>query len=244
MVIRVVIGMLLLFVGLLNANKAYSQDADSAYIQFSGVIVTADSLNPVPFATIILTNSLSGYKYGTISDISGFFSFVAQRNDTVNFSSVGFKPVRYIVPDTITEDRYSLIQLMHADTIFLLETVIYPWPSKEDFAHAFVSLDIPDDEITIGQKNIERARLREAAKMSGAEGSINYKYTINEQTNKLYYAGGVASNQLLNPFAWAQFIKAWKEGRFKVDKEEQNAIKEQRKIDRTRWDYDEWIEKE
>ena len=236
------LGILLLF--FFMTLNGYSQSLENNnLIQFSGVVITADSLNPVPYTTIIIANRTNLHFHGTISDLNGFFSFVAQRNDTVKFSSIGYKPVMYVIPDTVKQDRYSLIQLMNSDTIYLAETVIYPWPSKEDFKNAFVNLEIPDDEITIGRKNIERAKLKEAAKMYGADGGVNYNYYINQQTSKLYYAGGIASNNYLNPFAWAQFIKAWKEGRFKVNKEEREDIKRQKQIDRQRWDYDEWIEK-
>ena len=216
---------------------------DSTFIQFSGIVVMADSLNAVPFATIILTNSRTGYKYGTISDLGGFFSFVAQRGDTVDFTSVGFKPATYVIPDTIRNDRYSLFQLMFRDTIFLEETVIYPWPSKEEFADAFVHMDIPDDDITIGLKNLEQAGLSSAYKLYANDGSANYKYNINQQTDKYDKMGSVPTNPLLNVFAWMQFFKAWKSGAFKVDKDEQKALKEQKKKDIQRWDYDEWIEK-
>jgi hypothetical protein len=52
------------------------------------------------------------------------------------------------------------------------------------------------------------------------DGSMNYQNYIDQQTSKLYYAGQTQPISLLNPFAWAQFIKAWKEGKFKRDKDE------------------------
>ena len=215
--------------------------ADTGYVQFSGVILSADSLNPVPFTTIVIVDGES--RKGTIADYNGFFTFVAQRCDTVEFTAVGYINSTYVIPDSITGDRYSLIQLMQTDTVLLTETVIYPWPSKEDFKEAFINLDIPDDEYTIGRKNLEKANLRTAMHVMPADGSENFKYNIQERTNKLYYAGGIQPNQLLNPFAWAKFIRAWKEGKFKADKKQKEEIKRLRKLEKDSWDYDEWIEK-
>jgi len=55
-------------------------------VQFSGVVVT-DSLLPVPFTNILVKNTYRG----TMSDVYGYFSFVAQEGDTILFSAVGFQ---------------------------------------------------------------------------------------------------------------------------------------------------------
>src|ERR1035437_2663898 len=92
-----------------------AQESDSTLVQFSGVVVTADSLFPVPFATVVIKNQWRG----TMTDFYGFFSFVASKKDTVEFSAVGFKKARFIIPDTLKVDHYSLIQMMSHDTILL-----------------------------------------------------------------------------------------------------------------------------
>ena len=126
----------------LNAQVFEDPDQEDL-IQFSGVILTTDSLLPIPLAHIIVINSMRG----TVSDFSGYFSFVAKKQDTVEFSAVGFKTAKFIIPDTINNNRYSMIQVMSTDTIWLTETVIYPWPTKEEFKEAFLTLEIPDDDI-------------------------------------------------------------------------------------------------
>ncbi len=207
-------------------------------VQFSGVIVTADSLNPVPFTTIMITNT----GRGTIADYYGFFSFVAVKNDTIKFSAVGFKDAEFVIPDTITENRYSLIQVMSSDTIMLQETVIYPWPSKEQFREAFINLEIPDDDYEIARKNLEQAELVARAEEYDMDGSMNYKNYINQQTSKLYYAGQAQPISLLNPFAWAQFIKAWRNGDFKRKSSKYDELKKSDNWEE--WEQpDEWMEK-
>jgi hypothetical protein len=48
-----------------------------------------------------------------------------------------------------------------------------------------------------------------------AGGSLNYKWQMNDIKEQLYYKGQSPPNNLLNPIAWSQFIRAWKNGDFK-----------------------------
>ena len=187
------------------------EETEEGLVQFSGIVVTADSIKPVPYANIIIT----GTWRGTIADFYGYFSFVARVNDTISFSAMGFKQGEFIIPDTITGNRYSLIQVMSNDTITLAQTVIYPWPSREEFEQVFLTADIPDDDYERAKKNLDMTKLREIINEYPMDGSMNYKHSMRMHTNRLYYIGQTQPITILNPFAWAQFIKAWKEGKFK-----------------------------
>ena len=198
-------------------QRVFSQEetVDPDVIQFSGVVVNADDLDPVSFSNIMI----KGTHRGTISDYYGYFSFVALKNDTIQFSAIGYKENSFIIPDTINGKRYSLIQVMDADTVLLTPTVIYPWPTEEDFKEAFIELDIPDDDIEIARKNLAKAEMKERAMNFKMDGSMNYQNYMDRETSKLYYAGQSQPISILNPFAWAQFIKAWKQGKFKNNKD-------------------------
>ena len=196
----------------LHAQRS-EQDAD--LIQFSGVTITADSLNPVPFTKVLVTRSHKG----STSDANGYFSLVAHKNDTVLFKSLGYKSVSFIIPDTITKNRYSLIQLMTADTLTLPAAFIFPWPTLDDFKRAFVDTKIPDDEIEIARKNLAAYDIRVRAENYPMDAQMNYNNFIQNQTSKLYYFGQQQPFNIFNPFAWVQFIKAWKEGKFKSQEE-------------------------
>lgn len=191
-------------------------------VQFSGITLTADSLNPVPFTKIADISS----RRGTTSDVSGYFSFVARKTDTVVFTAVGFKPATFVIPDTITRQRYSLIQLMTADTLTLAEAIIFPWPTFDDFKRAFIETRIPDDELEIARKNLLAADIRMRAEDYPMDASMNYRNFIDNQTSRLYYFGQQQPFNLFNPFAWAKFIKAWKEGKFKSKEERLNPQKQ------------------
>lgn len=202
-----------IFIFLFLPNFLYSQQdkKDKELIQFSGVVVESDSLKAVPFTSIIIKNS----NRGTISDYFGYFSFVAQPNDTIVFSAVGYKKAVFIIPGNLTTNKYSLIQVLQNDTVLLKETFIYPWPTKEQFKEAFLKLEIPDDDLERARKNLERAETKERYEGMPMDGSMNYKNQMQQQYSKLYYAGQYPSNNLLNPIAWARFIQAWQNGDFK-----------------------------
>ncbi len=195
----------------INSFTVKSQLLEKRLVQFSGVVVTGDSLKPVPFTNIVIRNKSKGIT----ADYYGFFSFVARESDTLDFSSMGYKRATFIIPDTLKTNRYSLIQVMSSDTVYLTETLIYPWPTRAQFKYAFINTIIPDDDYERAMKNLAYIKMRELFLNMPMDASMNYNNFVQKQTSKLYYAGQLPPNNLLNPFAWAQFIKAWKEGKFK-----------------------------
>ncbi len=189
-------------------------DRKRPLIQFSGVVVEGDSLKPVPYTSIIVKNS----NRGTISDYFGYYSFVAQAADTILFSAIGYNNASFIIPDTLTTNKYSLIQVLQSDTIYLREAVVYPWPTKEQFKQAFLRLELPEDDLARAEKNMARSDIRERMNGMAADASLNYKYSQQQYQSRLYYAGQYPPNNLLNPIAWAKFVQAWKNGDFKNKK--------------------------
>lgn len=212
-ILRYVFPLVILLSSLIGTD-ATAQTENDSLIQFSGVLLTRDSLNAVPFATVMI----KGSNRGTISDYFGYFSFVAHRKDTIRFSYVGFKDAFFVIPDSLDRKNYSLIQMMDMDTVLLQEAVIYPWPTKEQFRQAFLDLRLPEDDKQIAMRNLERAEMKERMENMQADGSEAFKISNRTYTNQLYYAGQLPPNNLLNPIAWAKFIKAWKNGDFKRKK--------------------------
>lgn len=191
-------------------SYTYAQDKD--LIQFSGVIVESDSLRPVPFTKVLI----KGSGRGTIADYSGYFSFVAQKKDTIIFSAIGYRRSQYIIPDTLSGNKYSLIQTLSIDTIMLQTAVIYPWPTPEQFKEVFLSSGVPDDDLERAKKNLAREEMKEKLETMPMDGSMNYKSSMQQYQSRLYWAGQYPPNNLLNPFAWAQFVKMWREGKLKI----------------------------
>lgn len=185
--------------------------SDDDLIQFSGVIVTGDSLEAVPFVNVIIEDS----HRGTMSDVNGYFSFVAQKGDSITFSALGFRRQGIVLPDTLIERKYSMIQILHPDTIELSEAVIYPWPTREQFQEAFLALELPETDAERAARNLARAEMIERREHMPADGSENFKYQMQNYQNRIYYAGQAPPMNIFNPIAWAKFIEAWRDGAFK-----------------------------
>lgn len=196
---------------LLSISSFAMAQTDKELVQFTGVTVTGDSLLGVPYVIV----KVKGTNHGTITDYYGFFSFVARLGDTIEFSSVGYHKARYIIPDTLRENKYSLIQVLNIDTVNLPTATVYPWPTKDEFKQAFVNLQLPDDDYSRARRSLDKNNLDAIAMNLPPDASLNYKYSQNERTSQLYYAGQLPQNTLLNPIAWAKFIQAWKSGAFK-----------------------------
>jgi hypothetical protein len=199
---------------LLLSTIVNAQENNENLVQFSGVTITADSLTAVPYTKIIIRNT----NRGTASDALGYFSFVAHKHDTILFNAIGFKPASFIIPDTITKSRYSLIQLMTGDTLTLPAAYIFPWPTLEDFKRAFINTKVADDDLERARKNLEPEQVMMSARNYPMDARMNYNNYIENQTSKLYYFGQQQPFNIFNPFAWAKFIKAWKDGDFKRKK--------------------------
>lgn len=205
---------LLFFISLFPGVESFGQSGKlepSRLIQFSGVVVSSDSLQPIPFANVMIRNA----RRGTITDYYGFFSIVAMKGDTIDFQCVGFKTAGYILPDTLDDQHYSMIQVLMLDTIELKEFVVHPWPSRDEFKRAFVELGLPDSDMRRAQRNFEMTSIREIQDQVAWDGSVNYKFSQVQRQTQLYSAGQFPTISVLNPLAWASFIQAWKDGAFK-----------------------------
>lgn len=214
MTVRKFLPIMILIAGLtllVSVLRAEGQSRPRRVIQLSGLVVTGDSLAPVPYTTVWVKNT----RRGTITDFYGFFSIAVYERDTLRFSSVGFKEVLFVVPDTLSQPRYSAIQVMSRDTVYLTETVIYPWPTREQFRHAFIHTEIPDDDYDRAMRNLARAEMKERLQTMPMDGGMNFRYAMQQQSQRLYYAGQAPPMRLFDPFAWAEFFKAWREGKFK-----------------------------
>lgn len=185
-------------------------DKQPALIQFSGVVVT-DSLSPVPFTNIMIKNTYRG----TMSDVFGYFSFVAQEGDTILFSAVGFMRDQYIVPSDMPENKYSMIHVMSRDTVRLKELSVYPWPSREQFNEAFLNLKLPEDDFQLAMRNMSPAEMVQRMESMPPDAYQSFQYQMALDQTRLYYSGGTPAVNLFNPIAWAQFVQAWQNGDFR-----------------------------
>ncbi len=180
-------------------------------VQFSGVVVTGDSLEPVPFTSILTKGSFRG----TISDVYGYFSFVAQTGDTIEYAAVGFKRGHYVIPDSLGDNKYSMIHVLIPDTVLLKPLEVYPWPSKEQFREAFLALNISDSEYQRALKHLNSAEAIQRMENLPPDPGLAAHFQSLQDNTRIYNQGMAPTMNLFNPIAWAQFVQAWRAGSFK-----------------------------
>ena len=201
---------------LLFSSRAFSQSSgkntlQDSVIQLYGVVMTADSLRAIEAASVIDENK----GRGTLTNYQGVFSIVVLKGDMIRFSCIGFKDKVITIPDNLKGNQYSVIQLMVSDTAYLPATILKPRPTKAQFERDFVNADVPADQIEIARQNTDEATRRALIAALPADGREAVNANIRRQTAKYYYQGQQPPINLFNPFAWADFIEAWKRGDFK-----------------------------
>lgn len=201
----------LLAVGLPFAANAQFEKLKDSVVQLFGVVMTADSLKGIPSVSV----EIKGQKRGTYTNEQGVFSIVVMKGDVIEFSSVGYKPKTAEIPRDLDGSQFSLIQLLVTDTVYLPATIIKPRPTREQFERDFVKADVPDDDLEIARKNTDESKRRALARTLPRDGGENTNMMLRNNAQKAYYYGQAPPQNIFNPFAWSEFIKAWKRGDFK-----------------------------
>ncbi|WP_439474449.1 carboxypeptidase-like regulatory domain-containing protein [Algoriphagus formosus] len=190
---------------------AHAQDQrERKVVQLSGIILNADSTDAVPGVNIYVPKK----GRGTSSGRFGYFSMPVLEGDSVVFSFIGLKRQTYKVPENMKDDRISLILTMELDEIALEEIEVMPYPSEKEFKEAVLAMSVVDP-MTISGSNMSPEMLLRAAEMMPASGNENFRYFqqgLMQQNQDLY---GPRPLRLLDPFAWAQFIRSIKRGDLK-----------------------------
>jgi hypothetical protein len=203
------------------SNNIHAQNTEStpniyrdSVVQLYGVIMTADSLKAIPFASIVVNNK----GRGTITNNDGVFSIAVNKGEQITFSCVGFKNRVIKIPANLEGNQYSVIQLMVNDTVFLPATIIKPRPSRQQFERDFVNTQVPDDDIEIARANNDYATRRVLMASLPADGREASNIYLRQSAQKLNYSGQAPPQNIFNPFAWNEFLKAWKRGDYRKKK--------------------------
>ena len=194
----------------LGAMAQFEKLKDSV-VQLYGVVMTADSLEALPSVTI----KVQGENRGTYSREGGVFSLVVLKGEKVDFTSVGYKPKTVEIPRDLQGNQFSIIQLMVTDTQYLPATIIRPHPTRAQFDRDFLNTPIQDDQYEIARQNTDEAKRRILARSLPRDGAEQANLNLRNVASRQYYLGQAPPQNILNPFAWNEFIKAWKRGDFK-----------------------------
>jgi len=185
-------------------------------VQFSGVILHADRLAPLPFVNVF--NVSRGYK-GTYSDFRGFFSLVVGVGDTIRIASLGFKKQEIIIPDNLINNSVSAIFKLKPESFNIPMVYIFPFATLEQFKQAFLKLKLADDDLMLAQKNLDEKVMNALKNSMAWDGSQNSKYFFQQSSEKLYWAGQNRYNPLFDIVKINQFIQLLNEGKINLKNE-------------------------
>jgi len=210
----------LLIIGFaLSSKTAFAQTTtpdiyQDSVIQLYGVIMTADSLKAIPFASVLVNKK----GRGTITNNQGVFSIAVNKGESITFSCIGFKNRTILIPEKLEGNQYSVIQLMVNDTNFLPATILRPRPTRAQFERDFVNAKIDDELYETARKNTSASQKRIILSSLPFDGKEAVGASLNQQASKYYYSGQLPPMNILNPSAWKSFINAWKRGDYKSRK--------------------------
>ena len=208
---------LFLFVSIFSPHGILAQaETKDNLVQFTGMVLDGsdEELIPVSYTNIYL----KGKGRGTYSDLRGYFTIVVEKGDTVTFSAIGYKEAQFVIPDTLEEDHYSIVQLMTRDTFNLPETVVFPWPSREHFKIEFLAMDVSDILAERAMENLAEEALRRQRADIAVDGNESADFYLRQQAKTNYYIGQTPPMNIFNVVAWKEFFEAWKRGDFKKKK--------------------------
>lgn len=184
-----------------------SDDSDPKVIQFTGVIFASDSSTVIPGVHVYVPNA----GRGTTTNPYGFFSMPALVGDSVVFSSIGFKRTYYVVPEHEEDYSLKLILYLQQDVTYLEEVEIFPYPSEATFKAAVLAAELPNQQdldnldAWLGSQVMD-----DMYRNMPASPNMNYRYFNQQQMEYTTRQYQPQANPLLNPFAWASFIRSLK----------------------------------
>jgi hypothetical protein len=180
-------------------------------VQLYGVVMTADSLKAIPYASVVVNKK----GRGTITNNDGVFSIAVNKGEKIIFTCIGFKDRVISIPANLEGNQYSVIQLMVNDTNFLPATILKPRPTRAQFERDFVNAKVDDDLYETARKNTSEAQKRIILASLPRDGKEAVGASLTNQASKYYYSGQLPPMNILNPAAWKSFINSWKRGDFK-----------------------------
>ncbi len=211
--------LLIIVISCMNSNQVFGQQVPNIYrdsvVQLFGVIMTADSLKAIPYASVAVNNK----GRGTITNNDGVFSIAVNKGEQITFSCVGFKNRTILIPANLEGNQYSVIQLMVNDTNFLPATILKPRPTRAQFERDFVNSKVNEDDLfETARKNTSPNQKRIILSSLPFDGREAVGASLSQQASKYYYAGQLPPMNILNPSAWRSFINSWKRGDYKSKK--------------------------
>ena len=181
--------------------------AEKRIVQFTGVVFAPDSNSVIPGVHVYVP--ISGR--GTTTNPYGFFTLPVLEGDSIVFSSIGLKRSHYIVPKHDEENSLKVIITMQEDLTLLDEVEVFPYPTEAMFKEAVLALEMPyQQQLNNMNAWINSDYMNSAYRNLPTSQNAYNQYYIEMQRQAAQGKYMSPTNNLLNPWAWAKFIKTLK----------------------------------
>lgn len=206
------LAVLFLLVVCATSNSQAQGRAEPIYV--SGLIIDGKTTEPVSSAHLYIPQA----GHGTSASLDGYFILPTMPGDSVIVDCIGYKKRYYIVPKDKGES-YSIVIEMNQDVTTLPIVEVSAYPTEEMFKEALVALELPDQEkMDRLQETLDKNYMMRMAFETPMDAGANHRYQMDRDFMRTSGRGTMPTLQLLNPFAWAQFIKSVKRGDYKKGK--------------------------
>lgn len=194
---------------LLTSLSALAQKKEAPLVQFTGVVYNADSTSVVvPYVSV---TNISQHNSVVVTNFTGYFSFVAHEQDSLQFTAIGYAPVTVVIPANVKSNSYTVRISIKPQITNLPMVRIFPWATTDEFRKDFVNAKIADDDLAIARKNISRSSItamtntlpRDGQEIQSANSQYMHQDIVNSHSR---------TNPLLNPLAWGSLIKSITDG--------------------------------
>lgn len=191
---------------------AFAQDH---IIELTGQVFFTGSDEPVNAVEV----SVEGTNRSVFTNENGNFSIVVKPNEKVLFSGLGLLDSYYKVPADLDVKYHVIKQNIDIDTTQYKEVVINRYLTKEEFDFLMKYGYIPDANLIASRNNINGNNLQsfiDRAPRAYYENQMMMQQSIYKNHGQMY--GQQTMNGGINPFAWYDFFKNWKNNIRKSEK--------------------------
>ncbi len=189
-------------------SESAREDELGKILQFTGVVFAPDSNSVIPGVHVYVPKN----GRGTTTNPYGFFSLPVREGDSIVFSSVGFRKQSFVVPSNRKSTSLKKMIVLERDVTFLEDVEVFPYPTEAMFKEAVLSLELPNQSQYDNLNSwLAREYMRSSYKSLPSSANANHQYYLELQKQAIQNRYQTTSNNLLNPFAWAKFIKSLKE---------------------------------
>jgi len=120
--------------------KAIAQHQKKDIKLLEGIVLTADSLQPILNAHVISRLN----SWGTISDYDGKFKLYISLHDSILITSIGYRPIILFVDDTSSRNLKDFPVLMQKDTVLINEIIIRGYWDYRTFKQLIINMEPMD----------------------------------------------------------------------------------------------------